>query len=261
MSQIIAFTNSKGGTGKSTLCANIAHTVAETGARVLVIDLTPQITCTSLFLGNDIEAEETIVAALKKKPDKHLEDLIRESDKGLDVVPAHTTMADAVLHLSTMPLGKEGVLKREIERVRSQYDYIFIDSPGDLNELTVNAIVPATKILIPTRINRTDFSCTETTVKFIRDAEEWIGPRTVRVIANMLDPRYLPNGSWHNAHAGRLYHQAKETFNGSLCTVAIPDSSDVRTAFDRGQTLVEYRRHSVVAQRIRELVAHEVLGE
>ncbi|NJK59122.1 MAG: ParA family protein [Oscillatoriales cyanobacterium SM2_1_8] len=261
MSQVIAFTNSKGGTGKSTLCANLAHTVAETGARVLLIDLTPQVTCTSLFLGGDMEAEETIVAALKKKPEKHLEDLVRESDKGLDVVPAHTTMADAVLHLSTIQLGKEGVLKREIERVRSQYDYIFIDSPGDLNELTVNAMVPATKILIPTRINRTDFSCTETTVKFIRDAEELIGPRTVRVVVNMLDPRYLPNGSWHNSHAGRLYHQAQETFNGSLCAIAIPDSSDVRTAFDRGQTVGEYRRQSVVAQRIRELAQCEVLGE
>jgi chromosome partitioning protein len=112
MTKIFAFTNNKGGTGKSTLCSNTAHLTALTGAKVLVIDMTSQTTCSSLFLGatNSLEEHETVLAFLKKRPDRHIEELIFESKKGLDIVSSHVSMAEAVAQLSAMQMGKEGVL-------------------------------------------------------------------------------------------------------------------------------------------------------
>ncbi|NJK34401.1 MAG: ParA family protein [Oscillatoriales cyanobacterium SM2_2_1] len=262
MTKILAFTNNKGGTGKSTLCCNSAHLVSRTGAKVLVIDMTSQTTCTSLFLGQDngLQEADTVLAFLKKRPDRHIEDLIYESAKGLDIVPAHVSMAEAVSQLSAMQMGKEGVLRRELERIKHLYDYVFIDSPGDLNELTANALIPADQVLIPTRLNRTDFQCTETTIRFIQEAEEFIGSRHIRVIVNMLDDRYLPGGIWEHSHTGELFKQAQQIFGDVLSSVTIPDSADIRTAFDRGLTVTEYRPNELAAKRMQELVNCEVLG-
>jgi chromosome partitioning protein len=262
MTRVLAFTNNKGGTGKSTLCANTAHQIAQSGSRVLVIDMTSQTTSSTLFLGSVsvLNEADTVLAFLKKRPDKHIEEIIFESHKGLDIVASHVSMAEAVAQLSAMQMGKEGVLKREIDRIIDQYDFIFIDSPGDLNELTANALVPADTVFIPTRLNRTDFQCTETTVRFIKEAEDFIGNRKVRVIINMLDDRYLPKGIWANSHTGELYRQALGIFGDVLSSVTIPDSADIRTAFDRGLTVIEYKPGEVAAKRIQELVKCEVLN-
>jgi len=263
MTKVLAFTNNKGGTGKSTLCANSAHVTALTGAKVLVVDLTSQITCSSLFIGGaeSLPEVDTVLAFLKKPPERHIEDLIYESQKGLDVVAASVSMAKAVSQLASIQMGKESVLKYELERIKHQYDYIFIDSPGELNELTVNALVPSTKIFIPTRLNRTDFECTESMIRFIREAENYIGAREVRVVLNMLDDRYLPGNIWASSHTGMLYRQAQQTFADVLSPVTIPDSADIRTAFDRGLTVVEYKPGEEAARRVQELVNREVTSD
>ncbi len=262
MARVIAFTNNKGGTGKSTLCCSTAHLASRRGGRVLVIDMTSQTTASSLFLGS-LEAlaeDDTVLTFLKKRADRNIEDVIFESTKGLDIVPSHVSMAEAVTQLAAIQMGKEMVLKRQIDRIADHYDYIFIDSPGDLNELTANALVPADLVLLPTRLNRTDFQCTETTIRFIQEAESYIGPRRFRVVVNMLDDRYLPGGIWANSHTGQLYNQAREMFGEILCPITIPDSADIRTAFDRGLTIVEHKSEAEATHRLEELVNLEVFG-
>ncbi len=262
MAKVIAFTNNKGGTGKSTLCCNTAHLVARQGKQVLVIDMTSQTTASSLFLGNleELAEEDTVLTFLKKRADRNIEDVIFESPKGLDIVPSHVSMAEAVTQLAAIQMGKEIVLKKQIERVQDDYDYIFIDSPGDLNELTANALVPADKVFLPTRLNRTDFQCTETTIRFIQEAESYIGPRNFRVVVNMLDDRYLPGGIWATSHTGQLYHHAREMFGDILCPVTVPDSADIRTAFDRGLTVLEHKPDGDITRRLEELVQLEVFS-
>lgn len=262
MPQVLTFTNNKGGTGKSTLCTNCAHVVAQRGARVLLIDLTSQRTASQLLLGDieDLSESETIMACFSPEPGPHLEDLIFESEKGVDVVPSHVSMSQAVAHLAHLPQG-DRILQRELQRLGESYDYIFLDSPGDLNVLTANVLLPADVVLIPTRLNRTDFSCTETTIRFVQQAEHYIGQRRPRVILNMLDDRYLPGGIWASAHTGQLYQQAQQVFKDVLSAVTIPDSSDIRTAFDRGLTLVEYKPNTPACHRLQTLVDQEVIRE
>ncbi len=263
MPRVLAFTNNKGGTGKSTLCANCAFITARLGFRVLLVDLTSQRTASTLLLGevDDLPESDTVLAALAAHPQKHLEDLVFEGDKGVDVIPSHVLMAKAVVQLMEVQTGKEHILQRELERLQADYDYIFLDSPGDLNILTANVLVPSHAVLIPSRLNRTDFSCTETTLQFVRQASGYIGQRTARVVLNMLDDRYLPSGIWAQSHTGQLYQQALQVFGDFLSPVTIPDSSDLRTAFDRGLTLMEYKPEALTSQRLQALVKQEVLSE
>lgn len=263
MPQVLTFTNNKGGTGKSTLCTNCAHVVAQTGVRVLLIDLTSQRTSSQLLLGDldDLSESETILACLAPEPERHIEEVIYESDKGLDVVPSHVSMTQAVTQLAMLSQGRDTILQQELSRLGESYDYIFLDSPGDLNVLTANVLLPADVVLIPTRLNRTDFSCTETTIRFVQQAEHYIGQRRPRVVLNMLDDRYLPGGIWANAHTGQLYQQAQQVFKDVLSPVTIPDSSDMRTAFDRGLTVLEYKPDTPVCHRLRALVDQEVIRE
>jgi ATPases involved in chromosome partitioning len=83
MARVFAFTNNKGGTGKSTLCSNSAHCTAQTGAKVLLIDMTSQTTSSTLFLGRSgLDESDTVLAFLKKRPDKHIEETILSRIKG-----------------------------------------------------------------------------------------------------------------------------------------------------------------------------------
>ncbi|MCS6960832.1 MAG: ParA family protein [Pseudanabaenaceae cyanobacterium SKYGB_i_bin29] len=258
--RVFAFTNNKGGTGKSTLCSNVAHCAALAGHRVLIIDLTSQITCTTLFLeqGDTLDETETVLALLKKKPDRSVIEVCHRSHKNLDIIPASVSMAQAVVELSAIPIGAEKVLDRHIQQISDRYDFIFIDSPGELNQITSNALVCAHKILVPTRVNRTDFQCTETMIQFIEEVAPIIGHKEVKVIINMLDDRYKT--IWAGSHLGRLYLQAQETFGALLSPITIPESNDIRTAFDRGLTVMEHRPKEIAAKRIQELFKQEVVG-
>lgn len=262
MARVLTFTNNKGGTGKSTLCINSAYVTAQMGWRVLVIDLTSQRTSSLIFYGeevDDLDDKDTVLALLTSECD--IETLIFESDKGLDIIASSISMAKAARHLAMLPEGRETVLQKALEKLADKYDYIFLDSPGDLNELTTNVLAPANIVFIPTRLNRTDFSCTQATLRFIEEAKSYIGIRPTRVILNMLDDRYLPGGIWSTSHTGKLYQLAQEKFGDVLSSVTIPDSNDIRTAFDRGLTLVEYKPEGSITQRLQEFVNHEVIHD
>ncbi|MEN9203251.1 MAG: ParA family protein [Thermostichus sp. DG_1_6_bins_120] len=259
MARILAFTNNKGGTGKSTLCVHAAQLTAQQGERVLLIDLTSQGTASSLYLeeAGSLPESETVWASLHPHHQRPLLEVIYTSDKGVDVVPAHSNMAEVAARLATA--GSEGcyLLQQQLSPLLTDYDFIFLDTPGELNALTANALQVAERIIIPTRLNRADFSCTEVTLRYINALKGQL--TQARTVLTMLDDRYLPGGIWAGSHTGQLYVQAQQIFADVLSPVTIPDSSDLRTAFDHGLTVVEYRPGSAVCRRLLQFVEYEVL--
>ncbi|MCF2972104.1 ParA family protein [Synechococcus sp. Nb3U1] len=259
MARILAFTNNKGGTGKSTLCVHAAQLMAQRGERVLLIDLTSQATASSLYLeeaGSLLESE-TVWASLHPQQQRPLQEVVYSTDKGVDVVPSHSTMAEVAAQLAAAGSLGQDLLQQQLGPLVGDYDFIFLDTPGELNALTANALWVAQRVVIPTRLNRADFSCTEVTLRYIGALK---GELTqARTVLTMLDDRYLPGGIWSGSHTGQLYVQAQQIFADVLSPVTIPDSSDLRTAFDYGLTVMEYRPGAVVCQRLLQFVEHEVL--
>jgi chromosome partitioning protein len=142
MGKVLSISNHKGGVGKTTSAINIGAGLNKLGKKVLLIDLDPQANL-SQSLGL-INQDKTIYGALKG--DYKLEPVMVL--KGLDVIPSTLDLSGAEIELSSEP-GREYILKELIEDIRSDYDYIIIDSPPSLGLLTINSFTAADEILIP----------------------------------------------------------------------------------------------------------------
>ena len=149
---IIAVTQHKGGTGKTTTVLNLGAALAEKGHRVLLVDLDPQADL-SAGLGVEVDLEEkstrTTLYTVLAEEDGTLADLITTGGlKGLELVPGTLDMADLELHLAPQ-IGRERVLESALAEVANRYDYILLDCPPSLGLITVNALVAANWVLIP----------------------------------------------------------------------------------------------------------------
>ncbi len=142
----IAFSNQKGGVGKTTTAVNLGAYLAAKGQRVLLVDMDPQANATS-FLARTAGPEGGVYAALIAG--RPVEELIQPTDMpDLDLVPASTTLAGAEVELVAV-LGREYRLKRVLAAVSDRYDYVLIDCPPSLGLLTINALAAADEVIVP----------------------------------------------------------------------------------------------------------------
>ena len=146
-SRIIAIANQKGGVGKTTTSVNLAAALAETGLRILVIDLDPQGNA-STGLGIDIRSlEHTVYDVLLHEAT--LEDAIEPTAvRNLFVLPANIDLAGAEIELVSV-FSRESRLKKRLEEIQGDFDITIIDCPPSLGLLTINAFVAATEIIVP----------------------------------------------------------------------------------------------------------------
>jgi chromosome partitioning protein len=149
MALIIACANQKGGVGKTTTTANLGATLSRMGKHILAIDMDPQANLTAHF-GMERELESSVAGALSDRkaelPIYRIED---DSGTMIDVVPASLELASVEFQLAAV-IGRELRLREHLERVREGYDFVFIDTPPSLGLLTVNALVAADCVIIPT---------------------------------------------------------------------------------------------------------------
>jgi chromosome partitioning protein len=145
MTKIVALANQKGGVGKTTTAINLGASVAACERRVLLVDLDPQANATSGIGVN--EADPSMYDVLIDN--MPLRDIIRPTEiptlflapSSVDLVGAEVELRDAI--------GREYYLKRVIEPIAADYDYILIDSPPSLGLLTVNGLTAANSVLVP----------------------------------------------------------------------------------------------------------------
>ena len=146
MGKIIAVANQKGGVGKTTTSVNLSAAFAEMGKKVLLIDCDPQGNATS-GLGIEKDGLElSIYDALIN--DTPMEEIIIQTQFGLDVVPSVMDLAGAEVELVNLE-DKQYRLKKSVELVKEKYDYILIDCPPSLGHVTLNALTAADSVLLP----------------------------------------------------------------------------------------------------------------
>ncbi len=141
----IAIANQKGGVGKTTTAVNVSAALVERGCSVLLIDLDPQMNATSALGLRETVERGTYDALLE---DVSVERLVLPTGAGVALLAASAELAGAEVELVPQ-MAREFRLRRALEPVLSQYDFIIIDCPPSLGLLTVNALAAADQVLVP----------------------------------------------------------------------------------------------------------------
>jgi len=147
MAKIISICNQKGGTGKTTTAVNLSAALAEMNKKVLIVDGDPQGNATSGVGVNKNELKNSVYGIILQKCTAQ-EALIPGVYPNLDIIPCNINLTGAEIEL-VGALSRETRLKKAIEPIKDNYDYIFIDSPPSLGLLTLNALVASDSIIVP----------------------------------------------------------------------------------------------------------------
>ncbi len=249
--RVMAVANQKGGVGKTTTSVNLGAALAEIGFRVLVIDLDPQGNATT-GLGIDARNFELSMYDVLIR-DASLEDCVEPTSmKNLFVAPATIALAGAEIEL-VPAFSRELKLRKAVESVLDDFDYILIDCPPSLGLITINAMAAASELLVPIQC---EYYALEGLSQLMRN---------VHLIASNLNPQLdistivLTMYDARTKLADQVASEVREHFGAKVCRIVIPRTVRLSEAPSFGQPITVFDSASRGAIAYREL-AKEVSG-
>ncbi len=237
--KVIAVANQKGGVGKTTTTATVAAILKQQGYRVLVVDLDPQGNLSD-SVGADSYTRPTMYEVMKREISA--KDTIQKM-ASFDVLPANIMLAG--LEQELYSIGKEHRLKENLDPVKSEYDFIFIDTPPSLGVLTANAFTAADEIIIPTTAAQFAAKGIRQMYDTIRNIQRYSNPNVV--CAGILLTKYDPR-SINNRDMKDLTEQVAGYMNSKVYKTYIRSTVAVEEAQARATDLVAYKNTSTAAQ-------------
>ena len=250
MGKIIALANQKGGVGKTTTAINLSASLAESGKKVLLIDMDPQGNSTSGLGIEKDEKEYTIYELLLGECS--IEDCLSESIcKDLIVVPSNINLAAVEIELIGTD-GKEFILRDSVSSIKDKYDFILIDCPPSLNVLTINAMCTADTVLVPIQCEYYALEGLSQLMHTIELVKERLNPdlEIEGVVFTMYDAR--TNLSLE------VVENVKGNLNQNIYKTIIPRNVRLAEAPSYGMPITKYDTKSTGAESYR-MLAEEVI--
>jgi chromosome partitioning protein len=246
--EVIAFANQKGGVAKTTTTLNLAVAFAESGYRVLCIDLDPQGNLTMSQGIDPDKVEKSLYDVLVN--DMPISEIIVKRE--IDIAVASIDLAGAEIAMSTK-IGRERSLEKALKEVHGDYDFVCIDTPPSLGLLTINALTAANKVIVPVQceyLSMRGLVQLQNTLKMI---QENLNPdvRIEGILPTMLDTRTI--------HAKEAVEILEENFGDLVFQSRIKKAIKFAEAPVKGASVLKYDSTSSAANYYREL-AKEVLS-
>ncbi|AIS61136.1 ParA family protein [Listeria ivanovii] len=252
MSKVIALANQKGGVGKTTSSVNLSSSLAFLGKKVLLVDIDPQGNASSGVGVNKGEIEHCIYDVLVD--DVAIQDVLQNTDlDNLNVIPATIQLAGAEVEL-VPAISREIRLKKAIDSIRDDYDYVIIDCPPSLGLLTLNALTAADSVLIPVQCEYYALEGLSQLLNTIRIVQKHLNEdlQIEGVLLTMLDAR---------TNLGiQVIEEVKKYFQNKVFNTIIPRNVRLSEAPSHGKPILLYDAKSkgaeVYLELAKEVVAH-----
>jgi chromosome partitioning protein len=245
---IISIVNQKGGVGKTVTAVNLAACLAVLGKSVLLVDLDPQANVTS---GLGVKKEAGIYEALAGQVSLD-EIIVKRPGSNFWLVPSSQSLAGANIELVSNP-QREFFLKKLLDLVRTNYDFIIIDSPPSLGLLTLNTLVAADKILIPVQAEYYALEGLGQLLNTINLVRENLRPDLdiLGAVITMYDSR--------SRLSEEVWRELYKHFPSKIFRTIIPRNIRLAEAPSFGKTILEYAPKSRGAKAYHRL-AREILA-
>lgn len=250
MAKIIAVTNQKGGTGKTTTSINLASYLASYGRRVLLLDLDPQGNASS---GIGVTSEQNDISLYHIITDqaRSHEAIKPTSLQNLEIISSSQDLAAATIELVNFP-QREYKLQNALSEFKNKYHYIIIDCPPSLGLLTINGLVATDEILIPVQCEYYALEGLGQLLNTISLIQENLKPelKLMGALLTMFDKR--------NKLSYEVAKEVKRHFPGYVFEAVIPRNVSLSEAPSYGKPIMHYDPWSKGARAYKQL-AQEVI--
>lgn len=232
MGQVISIVNQKGGVGKTTTAVNLAAFLAAGEKNCLLIDCDPQGNATTGLGLNISELEAGLYNFLFNSDNEN--DVIRGTEiSGLYLMGATTNLIGAEIEMFNSE-NKEFLLKKNLDSIRKDFDYIFLDCPPSLGYLTLNALTASDSVLVPLQCEFYALEGLSQLIKTLKAVKKSLNPslKVIGILLTMYDSR--------NNLSSQVEEEVRGHFKDSVFNTLIPRNVRLSEAPSHGKPILLY---------------------
>jgi chromosome partitioning protein len=243
---IFSIASQKGGVGKTSSSISLSAGIARKGKKVLLIDIDSQANSSKVLLPNypQLQKQQTIFATILNRNPLPIH---KTQLPNLDIVPSHILLSNTDVELTTAIDHREERLRRELDLVKHNYDFVFIDCPPTLSWLTINAMTASDKVIVIVSPGYFELDSIVQISKTIKEVKGYFNPHIelAGFLFTMSDP---------TVNSKTSLQILRQTYTGAVFNTVIPRNTDLRDAHFVKKDIFSFNPHAAAAQAYAKLI-------